>query len=330
MQQAWSQSDQRWAERYHAAVAGKRIPADALQQREHELNDAVQRSGLGAQELFGDAAALAADDARYLASSDEVIRSSLGGGLRPALREVGGTLLAVGVLISLRLIVEQSWSADLDVDVGAVLVAGSMAILVSAWVVARALWNAGLSQVAVGALAAAAALAVLGIASAGVTGPARVLVGDVPVPLLCLVVLAPGVLTLVAASRVPEPVLHTDWDDAQWLRRFHAGLRARLMPLDVARDHVAELTQVLQSGTAPAAELGHPLVLAHDLAEADRTSRKRRWMLSLATGSALPLACAALTLANDSWGAMTVPLAVALTALGCGTGIARWRDRRTR
>lgn len=270
----WPVGDRPWAVRYQLSMAGKHVPAVALEERERELLDAVRAAGLPAAEVFGDADVLAAEDVAELATADEAVRVSAGGGVRPALQDVGGTLVAVGVLV------------------------------------------------------AAGAAAVAGIASAASLGPGRLAASDVPVAALGVGLLAPGVVTLVVASRMPQPDLRRRWDDAEWLRRFRGGLRARLVPASTARGHVVEIEQALGSGTASAAaEFGHPLVLARELAEVDRTARTRRWWLSTVAGTGTPLVIAALVVANDSWGALTIPVVVVLLLGALMTAVVRWGDR---
>lgn len=176
-------------------------------------------------------------------------------------------------------------------------------------------------------MVSAVAVALAGIAAASL-GSGRVAAHDVPVPLLVLAVLVPGVVALVAASRLPQHELRETWDDAAWRRSFRGGLRSHLVPAATARDHVAEIEQTLADGaTSARAEFGHPSVLARELAAADQPVRVRRWWVSTIAGAGAPLGLAALVLDNDSWGWLTVPAAVALT-LAAATALALgWRGR---
>ena len=61
--QTWPGHDQQWVERYRTAIVGKAVPSAVRAARERELLDAVCEAGVPAAELFGDAAALAAEDA---------------------------------------------------------------------------------------------------------------------------------------------------------------------------------------------------------------------------------------------------------------------------
>lgn len=322
----WPERDQAWVARYRRSVAGKPVPGGSLEQREHELLGAVRAAGVPAVELFGDAAALAAEDVAELATVDEDVRTSPGGGLRPALQEVGGTLMGMGAVLVLSLWIRNGWSVD--VRVAPALVAVSVASVFVAWVVGRALFSAGRPGATAGVLLAAAAVALAGIAAAASLGPGPVAARDVPVPLLGLGLLAPGVLALVAASRLPQQTLRESWDDAAWLHRFQGGLRTRLVPSSTTRGHVDEVHQAIGTGTASAfEEFGHPLVLARQLADADRTARARRCWVSTVAGTLTPLTLAALVHTNDSWGALTTPLVV-LFALGAViTLVVRWDDR---
>ena len=307
-------------------MAGKHVPAVALQERERELLDAVREAGLPAVELFGDAAVLATEDVAELSSVDEAVRTSEGGGLRPALREVGGTLLGIGAVSVLGIFIRSGWSVD--VDVAPALVAASVVIAAVGVVVSRALFSAGRPVAMVRVLIAVGAIAVAGIASAASLGPDHVAASDVPVPLLGVGLLAPGVLALVAASRMPQQTLREDWDDAEWLRRLRGGLRARLVPSAIARGHVLEVEQAMGSRAGSAfAEFGHPLVLARELAEADRTARARRWRVSTVASTGTPLLIAVLVLRNDSWGFLTIPLGVVLVLSAVIALVVGWGDR---
>jgi hypothetical protein len=323
---AWPVVDQEWVARYRMSIAGKYVPAHALEERERELLNAVRDAGVPAAELFGEADALASEDAAELATVDEEVRASLGGGLRPALREVGNTLVGIGVVAVLIMIVRHGWSVDIDIALA--LVAGAVTVVFVGWVVSRALFAAGRPASAVGVLIAASAAALAGIASAASLGAGHLAASDVPTPLLALGMLAPGVVALVAASRMPQQESRECWDDAEWLRRFRGGLRARLMPATAARGHVAEIEQALATArTSAYAEFGHPLTLARELAATDRAVRKRRWWVSTISGTGAPLAIAALVIANHSWGALTIPVAVALLLGGASASVVGWRDR---
>lgn len=322
----WPVGDQEWIARYRMSMAGKHVPALSLEERERELLDAVREIKAPAAELFGDAEELASEDAAELTTVDEAVRTSLGGGLRPALREVGGMLVGIGAVAALLLIIRSGWSVDIDTAL--TLVAASVLVVFVGWVVGRALFSAGRSASAVGALGVAGALAVAGIASAADLGSGNIAASDVPVPLLALGMLAPGVATLVVASRMPQQVLCESWDDLEWLRRFRGGLRARLMPAATARGHVAEIEQTLAAGgTSAYSEFGHPLALAREVAAADRAARARLWAVSTIAAAGAPLGIAVLVLANQSWGTLTVPVTVALVLVGAITLVFGWRGR---
>lgn len=307
------------------SMAGKNVPADALAERERELLDAVRAAGLRAVELFGDAGKLAAEDVAEMATVDEAVRTSEGGGLRPALREVGGSLVGIPVVAVVMMSVRSGWRVD--VKTGAALIAASVAVVFVGWVVGRASFSAGRPAVTVGMLGAGA-VALAGIATAVSLGPDPVAARDVPVPLLGLGLLAPGVLALVVGSRMPQQTLRETWDDADWLRRFRGGLRTRLVPAATARGHLVEIEQAMASGTASAfTEFGHPLVLAREIADADRTARSRRWWLSTVARTSTLLVIAALVLANDSWGAITIPLGVVLLLSATVSLVIGWSNR---
>jgi hypothetical protein len=323
---AWPVQDQQWVARYRTSIAGKHVPARALEERERELLRALRDAEVSATELFGDPDALAAEDAAELATVDEEVRGSLGGGLRPALREVGNTLMGIGVVAVLIMFVRHGWYVDIDVALA--LVAAGVTVVFVGWVVSRALFAAGRAASAVGVLVAAGAAALAGIAAAANLGSGHIAASDVPAPLLALGMLAPGVVALVVPSRMPQPEYRECWDDAEWLRRFRGGLRARLVTATAARGHVAEIEQALVAGrTSAYAEFGHPLTLARELAKADGSARRRRWWVSTVTGTGGPLAIAVVVIANQSWGALTIPVAVALLLTGAGATVVGWENR---
>lgn len=322
----WPQRDQPWLGQYRRSMTGKHVPADAVEARERELLDAVHEAGMPAAELFGDARQLAAEDVAELATPEEAVRTSEGGGLQPALREVGGTMTGIAVVAVVGTWFRSGWSVD--VGAASALLAASVAAVFVGWAVARALFSAGRPLGSLAVLLGAGALACAGIAWAVETGAGPVAARDVPLPLLGVALLAPGTLVLAAAARAPQPTLRRAWDDDEWLRRFRSGLRTRLVPAAAALGHVAEVRQALRTGTAPAfEEFGHPLVLAREIAEADRTARARLWWVSTTGGTVGPLTIAVLVHRNDSWGVLTAPLAAAFALAALLTLLVRWDDR---
>lgn len=327
----WPARDQAWASRYHAALCRLDVPAASRDERVSELRNAAARAGVCAAELFGDADALAAEDAAERSSTEEAVRRSLGGGLRPVLLEAGGTLLGVGAVAALIIAVRDGWFAD--IDIAHVLVAAGLLIVCAGWIVARAVFSAGRPAPAIGALAGAAAVCAAALAAAVHIGPGHRAATDVPVVLLAAVVLAPGVALLVGAHRLRQPQLRTDWSDDAWLRRFRGGLLTRLVPAAAAREHVSEIEQSLGFGTTAHAEFGHPVVLAREIAAADRIARVRRWRSSVVLGVGAPLLMAALILLSWIWGAWSipaaaVPAAAALVALRALRGARPGAQRR--
>jgi hypothetical protein len=328
----WSAQDQRWATRYRTVMTAKHVPASSLQQREHELLDAVRATQTPAAELFGDATALATEDAAELATAEEEVRTSLGAGLRPVLWEIGGRLTGIGAVAVLLMVLRHGWS--IDVDIAHALLAASVLLGFIGWVVLRALFVAGRPGSTISASVVLGAVVVAGIAFAANLGSGHYAARDVPVPLLAAAMLTPGVVLLVVSQRMPQQVLRQQWSDEQWMRRFAGGLRARLMPSRITRDHVAEIEHALElAGTSAYSEFGHPLVLARELAAASRVARRRRWWLLTLTGTLAPLVIAALIATNHSWGALTVPVALAFAlsaavVLGTAWGDRPWTGRR--
>jgi hypothetical protein len=322
----WPVGDKAWVTRYRAAMSAKHVPAQVLEERERELLDAAHGADLSAAELFGDAEALASEDAAELATTDEAVRTSLGGGLRPALREVGGALIGIGVVAVAATVVRHGWFVD--IDIAHVLVAWSVLVAFLGWIIGRAFLSAGRPVPAIGALIVVAVVFAASIVSAATLGSGHIAASNVPVPLLALVLLAPGVIALVAGNRTPQPVLREGWNDDEWLRRLHSGLRTSLVPAATAREHIAEIEHVVRATpTSAFAEYGHPLVLARELAAADRTARARRWWVSTIAGTGTPLVIAALILINHSWGALTIPLAGLVVIAAAIALRAGWSDR---
>ncbi|MCC2315044.1 hypothetical protein [Cellulomonas xiejunii] len=323
----WPDRDRPWLDRYRAGVAGAQIPPDVLAQRECDLLAALLEAGEPAADVFGDPAEVAAEDVAELATDDEAVRRSEGGGARPVLQEIAGSLIGFALVAVLAVAVRHGGAVD--VDAASVLVAAAVLAGLTAWRVARACRAAGRSAPAAGAVVAGAALAVAALTAASALGE-RVLVHDAPLLALAPVMLAPGVALLAVARSLPEPRLRDDWDDDQWLRRFRVALRARLVPRDSVRGHVMEVQETLRAqGVSAADEYGHPLVLARRLAAADRTARARRWWLTVAGGVAVPLAVAAQTLVLGKWEWMTVPLTLllvggAVVALAMSWGSRPW------
>ncbi|ANH40026.1 hypothetical protein I601_3620 [Nocardioides dokdonensis FR1436] len=322
----WPIRDREWAARYQRSMAGRNVPAAALEERERELLGAVREADVPAARLLGDPDELASEDAAELATVDEAVRRSVGGGLQPALHEAGNVLMGVGLVTSLVLVVRSGWAVDIDLALAAV--GASVLVVFLGWVVVRALFASGRTAAAVGAGLGAVALAGADLAYAGDLGAGEVAVRGVPVPLLVLALLTPGVTALVVAHRMSGRELGAEWDDATWLRRFRGGLRGRLVPATTARGHVAEIEQALSVGGMSAySEFGHPLVLAHELAAADATARTRLWAVSTVAAVGAPLTIAALVLVNQGWGRLTVPVAVVFLLAGVSAAVVGWGRR---
>lgn len=322
----WPEIDQAWVTRYRASMAGKHVPTIALDERERELLNAVREADLPAADLFGDALTLAADDVLELATTAEAVRTAEGGGPRHAVRDAGGTLFGMGVVSVLLLALRSGWSADLNI--AHLLVAVSVAVPFMGWIAARALFSAGRSVAMTGVLMTAGAIALGGIASAVALGNGHIVARAVPVPVLGLALITPGIVMLVWASRMQHQVLRTSWGDPDWLRRLRGGLRARFVPAAIARGHVAEIQQSLTvSDTSAYEEYGHPLVLAREIANADRTSRSRLWWLWILAGAGSPLVGAALVVTAQSWGNLTIPIASLLLLSSIVTPLVGWSRR---
>lgn len=322
----WPEQDEKWIARYRSSIAYKHVPSAVVEARERELLDTINSTGQRAVELFGDPSELAAEDSADLATVQETVRRSEGGGLRSSLFEVGQSLTGIAAVNLLIMLARAGWSTDIQVK-EALVVAG-IVVLVVGGVVGRALFVAGRPVAMIGVLAAAVVTAGLGLAWAVRIPDGAVLADGVPVLVLGGALLVPGVVLLVVASRMPPQTLREDWTDEEWLGRFRGGLRSRLVPTDAVRGHVQEVQQTLDAGGASAfAEFGHPLVLSRELAAADRTARSRRWWWSTVGGGTTTMAIAAVILGLGSWGALTIPLGGALLLSATATLVIGWRNR---
>jgi hypothetical protein len=227
------------------------------------------------------------------------------------------------------MVIREGWFVDLDV--AHVLLAVSVAAAFLGWRVVHALFAAGRAGSAAGALIAVGLVIGAGIASAVNLGPGHIAASEVPVLLLALVILGPGVIVLVVLSRMSQQELRETWDDSDWFRRFRGGLRARLMPSATARDHVAEVEQALGwSGTTAYTEFGHPLSFARELAAADRVAVARQWWAVTMATTGGPLLIAVLILINQSWGMLTVPIAIGFVLSAVVALSAGWNGRPRR
>ncbi len=322
----WPTGDREWVARYRFGMTGSDVPAPALEERESELLDSVRATGLSAAELLGDAEELAAEDAADLATVQEAVRTCEGGGLRPVMWEVGALLTSIGSVSAASIFIRNGWFVDVNLALGAV----AIDVLVGAigGVVARTLFSAGRSHVAAVAVVVTGAVVCGGAATAVRIGPGRIAATDFSVPLLTLGMLAPGAIVLLVTRLMPQQQLRENWGDAEWLRVFRGGLRARLVPGAAARGHVAEIQQAITTGSASAvAEFGHPLVLARELAQVDHTVRARRWWVSTVASAGVPALIAALVLTSNSWGAFSVPAAMVLLVGSVFTLVSNWRRR---
>lgn len=324
--QTWPERDRAWAARYRAEMTAKHVPVEVLDVRERELLGVVRETELPAEEVFGRASALASEDAVELATVEEEVLTSEGGGPRALVRELGGALTGFALVGAVLMAVRGGWSVDLDV--AAIAVAGGVAAVGLAWIAGRALFAAGRGRAAVAAVAGSLAVAVACIAYAANLGGGHLLAQAVPTPMVAAAVLAPGFALLLIAGRMPKPTLRERWTDEEWLNRFRGALRGRLVPAAAARGHVAEIEQALaQAGRGAFAEYGHPLVLARELAAVDSGARTRRWWLSILGGAVLPAALAVFIALAQTWGPLTIPVVVVLALLALLSFAAAWGDR---
>ena len=322
----WPTRDREWATQYRASMGDERIPAAALHEREEQLLSSVRVVNLPAAELFGEASVLAKKDSAELATVDGAVRVSAAGGLRPALLELGRLGAALGAVGALFTLGRSGWFVNIDVAI--VLIGVSIALSLVGWVAIRALFAAGRLVVMTGATIIIGALILVSIALAASVGPGVIAATDVPVPLFTLALIAPGGIIFLLANRMAQKASHEVWDDAEWLRRFRSGLRSRLMPAVVARTYVAKFEQVIATANSSAgARFGHPLTLARKVADADESTRARRWWMSTVVGMGLPIIVAISILLSNSWGKLTVPTVTMLFLIAVLTPTFGWADR---
>lgn len=325
-QRSWPEQDRKWVARYRDAIADKHVPATVLERREDELLKAVYSAAQPAVEVFGDAVDLAKSDVSELATTGEAVRTSEGGGVRAMLREVGGTLAGTGAVAVVLMFLRNGWYVD--VELATTLFMVTAAAVIAGWFVARSLFSAGRPVGMAVALLCVVAVATVGILVAIDVGPDVVVASDVPLLLVGVALVAPGVVALGVAGAMPPQVLQVEWDDAKWWRRFRGGLTCRLVPQAAVRSHVAEVQQQLSSaGVAAHVEFGHPLVLAREVAGADRTARARRWWVLTLTATGAPLLVGLLILLGGAWGGLSIPVGVIFVLVGLSRPVIAWGGR---
>lgn len=307
----WPERDDAWLGRYRRSLAGQPVPRDVAEERERELLAAVIEADAPAEAILGDPAELAAMDAAELADgAKEMIRAE-GGTPRSTVINVGGTGLAIGLLASITVLVERGWS--LEVNLATSLVGAGVAAAFIAWAVASGCYWGGQLGGVLASIALGVAALTAGIVMAVLVGNDHVLASDVPTLLVGAALLLPGIALLIIGGTMREH-LRTDWNDDEWLQRFRNGLRTRLLPAEAARGHIAEAVQTIAHEGEGSAyrEFGHPLVYARALAQADRSSRGRRWWLSAVGTIGGPLALLALMPFTDTGSVLRIPFAVLL------------------
>jgi hypothetical protein len=322
----WPATDRPWLDRYRGALAAHAVPDAARERRERELLEAVIASGEPAERVLGEARAVAAEVAAELATrEEEVVRSEAS--LRPAVVQLGGTLLGLALVAAATLGVRAGWTFDLAL--AELLVAAGVAAFLVLWTIGRSLLAGGRPGATTAVVIAGIATAVGGAVLAARVGPGQVLLADAPTLLAALVLALPGVALLVVARRMRAARLREDWSDDAWLRRFRGALRSRLVPRARVEAHVTEAASVVAEAGEGAAhrEFGHPLAYARELADADARSRSRRWRLAALAGVGAPLAVAALVLVTPGSDAIEWLELVVLALLALVGAVSAWRSR---
>lgn len=273
----WPERDLSWQAAYLWAVTRPEVSSEAIAARLDELRDAVLEAGVPAEELFGDPAALAADDAAELGSEEEAVRSSFGSGAKHTLLLIGVILLMPVIPLLIVLLISTGW--EIDLTARALAFSGCLALLLASCAVIRALHDAGRPKGVVAMIAVAALLLVAAVAVAMTTDSLPLLAHDVPTLLVGLGAAVPGAALLLISSLLPDAPLREEWSDEQWTRRFRAALLSRGLSRHQAAERVREL-QTDRGATAGSAfeEYGHPVAFARRLTEHAPDAKKRRWM----------------------------------------------------
>ena len=319
--------DPAWWWVYTLRVAQPQVPTEAIDARLDELRGAVRDFGQSPSSLFGDPSALAAADVAELGTPEEVLRTEGVAGGRVALTRVGIGLVLFGPLALVFLLFSTGWSAALPSKM-VVAAVGLMTFGVGL-ALARIFYFAARPV----AMAVSLLLGLAGFAGGAVfVGLSRGTgwwPSEFPTLLAALVVLLPGVTTLLVAGLVPERDLRTEWGETEWWRRFRGALVLRGMPVWRVREQEREVRLALdEAGVSGAdAEYGNPIVFARRLAADDRSARAVRWAWGGVGALTIPVAVAISTVAADPWRMRDVVFLAVAVVLIVAVSLARWRSR---
>lgn len=319
----WPTEDRKWASRYMIAVAHPSVPSAAREERASELISALHAAGAPAAELFGDPVDFGVEDVRALGTEEEAVSASEGGGASQALLYIGTTLTFLGVTSALLLLTRGAWRTD--IDLGPLWVAIG---LVSASIAANIAWTlfvAGATRWACAAGVGGLAVLFGCIALATTAEPGHTLIADVPIWVLMIAMLIPGVGALLVACAVPRRQLRSSWTDEEWLARFRGAMRSRGISAAAAREHERSIRAAADGDRY--SEFGHPVVFARSLAAQDDGAAARRWRWSTSFRVGVPLAMGVLIAFTDSFGAWREPVMILFFVSAIVTAYMNWTHR---
>lgn len=283
----WPERDRPWQAAYLWGVTQPEVSAETIAARLDELLGAVLEAGVPAEELFGDPAALAADDVAELGTAEEVVRSSFGSGAKQTLLLTGVMLLVPILPLMIVLLISSGW--EIELTARSLTFSGCLALMLASCAVIRALHDAGLPKGVGAMIAVAVALLVAAVAVAMTPDPLPRLARDVPTLFVGLGAAVPGAALLLTSFLLPEKPLREDWSEEQWVRRFRAALISR----GLSRQQAAERVRELRAGRVAVdrsafAEYGHPVAFARKMTEHAPAAKKRRWVVGGAAEVVVP------------------------------------------
>ncbi|MGL3150046.1 hypothetical protein ACSS7Z_06750 [Microbacterium sp. A82] len=319
----WPERDKKWASRYMVAVAHPRVPSEAREERARELISSLHAADVSADVLFGDPVEIAREDVLALGTEDEAVAASEGGGLRQALAYTGTALTFLGASSALVMLTRGVWRTD--IGVGQLWVVLGIAAATIAANLAWTLFIAGRARWAIGFGVGGVAVMLACVGVAANADPDRTLFADVPIWMLMIAMVLPGVAVLLVARAVPRRPLRSAWSDDEWLARFRGAMRSRGISEKAAREHERSVRAAAHGDCY--GEFGHPVAFARSLAAEDNSAAVRRWRWSTSFGVGVPLMLCVLISFTGSFGAWKEPAMLFLFISSVVTGYMNWRHR---
>ncbi|MFT4213450.1 MAG: hypothetical protein QM622_01560 [Microbacterium sp.] len=316
----WPDRDAAWVLAYLVRVTRPDVPSAAIDARLDELCAAAHDADEPAESLFGNPFDVAAQDAEDLATPEEALRASGGGGARATVRSLGTQLVLIALFVTFLLLCAQGGSWTIALTPGLVMLlsgSGSAALGLGG---ARILASSGHAIGAVASAVAGIGGFVVGIAYRATHPDSTPWWPDAPILLIGAAAVVPGTALLWASRYIPDRGLRSAWTNTQWWRRFRGALVLRGMPPRRARDREREVHDALEEIGATNAhlEFGHPVVFARSLADDDPQAKTVRWALRHSLFAVIALSALVRALPDGAWGwanLVGVPLATLLFAL---------------